>query len=109
MSACHRYDEAATEFQKTLELDPNNWMIHCNLASALQNVGKYPDAVKSYENALRLNPGEIQIYLDLAETYSLAGKPAQARAMLQKGLERATAAGDAAAAEKFTARLNTAR
>lgn len=108
LSVCHRYDEAIKEFQETLKLDPNNWTIHKNLALTQQKAAKYPDAIESFENALRLNPSAIDIYLNMGNTYSLAGLPEKATAMLQQGLERARTAGDAATAEKFTARLNAA-
>jgi protein O-mannosyl-transferase len=105
---CHRYDEAVTAFRATLALDPNNWVLHNNLGNTLEKAGKYQEAIESFENALRLNPGAIEIYLDIANVYSLAGQPNEERAVLQQGLERARVAGDAATADKFTARLNSA-
>jgi tetratricopeptide (TPR) repeat protein len=103
-----RYDEAITAYRATLELDPNNWTIHRNLGITLEKAGQYQAAIESFENALRLDSSVIEIYLDMAKMYSLAGQPHKSTAMLQQGLERARAQGDAAVANKFTARLNSA-
>jgi hypothetical protein len=70
----------------------------------LQKAGKYQEAIASLENVLRLNPSGVD--MNMANTYSAASQPEKSTEMPKIGLERARVTGDAATAEKFTARLN---
>jgi tetratricopeptide (TPR) repeat protein len=51
----HRYDEAARQMRKTLEIDPTSFYAHYNLGIVLQLKGDLSGAIAEYEKAKQLN------------------------------------------------------
>lgn len=51
-----RYEDAAQEFAKAVELSPDNWEAQGGLGYALQAMGKNSEAIKHLREAVRLNP-----------------------------------------------------
>jgi protein O-mannosyl-transferase len=101
----HRYDDAIAQFRIALKIDPNNWVTYNNLGSALEDAGRYPEAIEAMQTALKINPRALLLYLDIADCYGRAGQKEKAAATVKEGLQQAQAAGDAAAAEKLSAKL----
>src|SRR5256885_7265919 len=50
------WDQAIADYRKALELEPNDALIHYNLALALKYKGEPRDAVAEFQTALRLKP-----------------------------------------------------
>ena len=84
-----RYDQAAQQAQKVLELDSNFTLAHVYLASAYGNKQMYREAMGEIQKALTLTHGSAWVRVGLARTYSLAGQRAKAEAILQELLEDA--------------------
>jgi tetratricopeptide (TPR) repeat protein len=59
-------DEAAAEFQKAIELDPENAVAHRNLGTAYGEQGEYEEAVAAYEKAIEIDPDYGEAYGDMA-------------------------------------------
>jgi len=57
------FDKAIEEFDKAIELDPNNPDYHNNKGKALYELKRYKEAIKEYNKALRLS--SIQTILDI--------------------------------------------
>jgi tetratricopeptide (TPR) repeat protein len=55
LNRCQRYREAVEAFQKGIELDDRNALLHWDLALAYQRMGRKTDAVRHLEKALSLN------------------------------------------------------
>jgi adenylate cyclase len=51
-----RFEEAVSEFKKALQLEPNNVMVHLNLAATYSMMGQEKEARAEAEELLRLNP-----------------------------------------------------
>jgi Tfp pilus assembly protein PilF len=49
------WDEAIYRWRKALQLDPNNFMAHNNLAIAYEQMGEYELALEEYQIAYRVN------------------------------------------------------
>jgi len=49
------WDEAIYRWRKALQLDPNNFMAHNNLAVAYDQMGEYELAMEEYQMAYRLD------------------------------------------------------
>jgi Tfp pilus assembly protein PilF len=49
------WDEAIYRWRKALQLDPNNFMAHNNLAVAYEQLGEYELALEEYQISYRLN------------------------------------------------------
>jgi Flp pilus assembly protein TadD len=105
-SLAGQYDKSIAVSRETLKTFPNSWAVYNNLANALQKSGQFDEAVQRYEQALRLNPAALELYNDIADIQAQRGRPDEAEAALKKGLEQATARGDAAMVERFTKRLS---
>lgn len=52
---CHMHREAVVAFQRGIELDNGNALLHWDLALAYQRLGRKPEAVKHLEKALALD------------------------------------------------------
>jgi DNA-binding SARP family transcriptional activator len=55
-----RYDDAVTNLQKTLALDPKRKEAHENLADTYLKMGRRADAKSEYEQFLALNPSTVR-------------------------------------------------
>jgi tetratricopeptide (TPR) repeat protein len=52
----HIYNNAITLYEATLQLNPDAWMAHNNLATELANAGDISNAIEHYREALRIRP-----------------------------------------------------
>jgi Flp pilus assembly protein TadD len=57
-AAMERYEEAISEYEKALELEPEHPAIHRNLGLVLIRLGRYDEAVAHLQTVLRLVPNE---------------------------------------------------
>jgi tetratricopeptide (TPR) repeat protein len=57
-----RYEEAAARYQQSLELGPDDEVVHANLGGAYRKLGEYDKAVAEFEQAVRLDPGYASAY-----------------------------------------------
>lgn len=78
---------AATLYDQTLELRPEDSDVYFGLAKALMQLENYERAGKMLETLIELEPGDAYNYDLRAEYYEVIGKPAKALADLQKSAE----------------------
>jgi len=45
-----------TQYQKALEINPNNAIVHYNLGDAFAQQGKISEAIAQFQTALEINP-----------------------------------------------------
>ena len=64
-----RYEEAATEFQRAIELEPTNDAAYIGLARAFTQQNKLEDAEKTYQRAIGLRPQDSKGYEELGAFY----------------------------------------
>jgi tetratricopeptide (TPR) repeat protein len=81
------YDEAVSEYQKALTLNPNYADIHNHLGMALSMKGLCDEAITAFETALRINPRFVEALLNLAILLRDNGRAEEARARFQAALE----------------------
>lgn len=82
-------DQAVAEFEKAIELDPNDADAHRNLGTAYGEQGKWAESVAVYEKAVAINPDFGEAYGDMAAAYFNVGKLTEAIAAGEKGIELA--------------------
>lgn len=75
-----RYQAAIPQWNKALELSPNDYMVLNNLGVALMETGMTDTAIVHYRKALVLNPHYAEAYNNLGE--ALAGKGADQQAIV---------------------------
>ena len=71
-----KYDDAITQCQRILDLDPNHLAVYITLANALVEKGRYQEAEAAFQKGGLMNPG-IQAWLEVR-----AGNTAGARQVL---------------------------
>jgi eukaryotic-like serine/threonine-protein kinase len=77
--AVDRTDDAATVFQRALEIEPRS-SIYNNLATMRFFQGRLADAAAAFEKAIELSPGYSLYWGNLGDTYRwMPGKEAKAR------------------------------
>jgi serine/threonine-protein kinase len=92
LTFARRYEEAIAQCRKTLELDPNHYVSLVWLGLAYAGLGKYREAVEACEQGHALAPGYPMPTGFLAWVCALAGRTAEARAVLAGLLRRRTEA-----------------
>ena len=81
-----RYDDAISQYRKTLELEPSFALAHQTLGLALAQKHDYPKAIAEFQTALKLSAGASAM-ASLGYAYGLAGSKADARAQLARLVE----------------------
>ena len=77
-----RYDEGAEQLLRTVELDPNYPVTHWFLGLLYRKTGRYDAAIAAGEKGVALSGGGPLIRAALAHTLGKAGRPAEARKIL---------------------------
>jgi tetratricopeptide (TPR) repeat protein len=84
-----QYDQAITEGERAIALDPNNDFSYNRQGAALNFAGRPAEALPMMKQAMRLNPHYPPFYLgDLGWTYSLTGRYTDAIAALKEATSR---------------------
>src|SRR5262249_5865403 len=82
-----QYEQASTEAEQVLALNPTNGAIYAWAASILSSLGRSEEALGLIEKMLRLNPWlPPGNFLLLGHTYYVAGRSEEAIAALKKSL-----------------------
>jgi tetratricopeptide (TPR) repeat protein len=63
------YDRAISEFNKTLEINPNDSGAYRNRDAAYMNKGQYDHAISDYTRALEINPKDAEAYTFRGRAY----------------------------------------
>ncbi len=84
----NRLAEAQTEFQKLIEIAPDEPLGHANLGLVYLRMGQFADAEAQIDRALRLAPTDPGIRLIQAKIYEQTDREAGAIAVLQGTLEQ---------------------
>jgi eukaryotic-like serine/threonine-protein kinase len=90
----HRYDDAITQYQKTLEIDPDFWVAHHYLGLAYAKKGMAQQAISELRGSLH-SPGEgplkegsveddPEVAASLGFVYATSGNRTEAEAILER-------------------------
>ncbi|ODS30327.1 MAG: hypothetical protein SCARUB_04565 [Candidatus Scalindua rubra] len=73
-----KYDQAGKEFEKAIELKPNDVYALYGLGNTYYCKAKYDDAVKIYTRAININPDYAKVHYSLSLAYSKLGMTSEA-------------------------------
>ncbi|ODS31830.1 MAG: hypothetical protein SCARUB_03042 [Candidatus Scalindua rubra] len=73
-----KYDQAGKEFEKAIELKPNDVYALYGLGNTYYCKAKYDDAVKIYTKAVKVNPDYAKVHYSLSLAYSKLGMTREA-------------------------------
>ena len=79
-----RYDQAIEELRKTVDLDPNFYVVYLYLGRTYLQKQMYEEGVKAFCRALSLNPGDTGITAETAYVHAVRGEPEKARELLNE-------------------------
>lgn len=65
----NKIDDAVLEWEKAVELEPQNLDIHFNLARGYKLQGRFKEAIKEYETILKFYPNNKTVKIILDELY----------------------------------------
>ena len=74
--------EGIARWKKALEISPDNFSAHQELAALAEQRDELPLAAEHYEKAWRLKPGERELLLDLGRVWKLEGHAEEATYVL---------------------------
>jgi tetratricopeptide (TPR) repeat protein len=80
-------DKALEQYQKGLEINPNDELIHSNLGLALLQKGQLGEAIVQYQKALEINPNYAEAHQNLGAALGHKGQLDEAIVQYQKALE----------------------
>ena len=81
-----RYEEARVNFEKALELTPEDAVVWGNLGVALTRLERYEDALAAYQKADSIDPGEPVTVAEIASIHYRLGHYDEAEAGFRKAL-----------------------
>jgi cytochrome c-type biogenesis protein CcmH/NrfG len=61
-----RYAEAATAYQKALDVDPKNTNVRVDMGTCLRNTGNPQQAIAEYRKALKIDPNHVNAHRNMA-------------------------------------------
>jgi tetratricopeptide (TPR) repeat protein len=88
-----KLEEARADYQRAIQLDPQNLSFHLNLGSALARLGKKKEAVQVYEEALRINPEAALAHYSLGIVLAEEGNWRDASDCFRRAMTLAAQAG----------------
>jgi protein O-mannosyl-transferase len=80
------YHDKITLYQASLEKNPESWIAHYRLGTALSATGKLPEVVEHFQQTLRLNPNYSEAHYNLGVVLVQTGKIQEAIEHLLRAL-----------------------
>jgi tetratricopeptide (TPR) repeat protein len=104
-----RFGEAAIILRRVIQVAPDNYVAHANLATALYELKQFPAAVAEYEWLLKAKPDLHVAYYFIATAHDYLGEYDQALEAYESFLARADANANQLEFEKVKLRLPSLR
>jgi Tfp pilus assembly protein PilF len=82
----NRFDEAASHFEKVVQIKPDDEKYLNNLGIALFRQNRYDEAMKYYLRAIAVNPDFADSYINAADVCLFSGRENEALEYYRKGL-----------------------
>jgi tetratricopeptide (TPR) repeat protein len=83
---CRAYADAETVWQDTLRKNPNAWLAHYNLGTALLKAGKLEEAMAHFEEALRIQADYPEAHCNLGVVLQKLGKVTEAKEQYEEAV-----------------------
>jgi tetratricopeptide (TPR) repeat protein len=84
----HMYRDVFSLYETTLARNPQSWVAHLNLGTALDDAGRPVDSLPHLQRALELKPDFPETLNSLANVLNQLGRPAEAVPLLARAIER---------------------
>ncbi|MBR9998571.1 MAG: VCBS repeat-containing protein, partial [Cyclobacteriaceae bacterium] len=84
----NKLEEAEREFQKLIQLAPEEALGYANLGIVYMRMGNYEEAEEQLKRAITLNPDDPDIRFNLAQVYDLLNNEEGSRKELERSIEK---------------------
>ena len=84
----HKFDKAAQEFKKAIELDPNHDIAHYNLGNVYYAKYEYEKAIEELSKALEINPNYVKAHYYIGNSLFGLGNELVNRGEIEEGWEK---------------------
>ncbi|MGA7831854.1 MAG: tetratricopeptide repeat protein [Terracidiphilus sp.] len=84
------FPKAVAEFQKELQVNPNDFLSHAELGYVALSQHRLPDAENELVRAAALNPTDPDVYMSLGQLYLQTDRSTEAEAALRKTIALTT-------------------
>jgi tetratricopeptide (TPR) repeat protein len=81
-----KYEDAAADFRRAFQLNPEDVWALQNLAQSLKDLGRRDEAIREYRHALAVNPRFGLAWLGLGQMFEKMGRKAEAEDCYRKAL-----------------------
>ncbi|MCP9296747.1 MAG: tetratricopeptide repeat protein [Planktothrix agardhii LY1] len=82
-----RWDEAIDAYERSLKVNPDDFMCYVGLGDAWLGKGMVEKAITSYQKAIELNPDLVEVYDKLGDSLAKVGRQKEASVSYRRGLE----------------------
>ena len=82
------WDQAIKQYRQTIEMEPNVWLPHENLAITFEEIGNHAEANEEYLKAQAAAGANAQVLVQLREAYKAGGLSGFRRKLLELDLVR---------------------
>ena len=79
-----KFAEAASAYEKAIQLSQDQWAYHFNLGLAHKKMGHVEEATAAFRRASELNPNAFSVNKELAESLAKAGNYDEAKTLYRK-------------------------
>lgn len=87
LAVAGKFDEAVTEYERAIALDPEYGVAYSNLGSVLLQLGRAREATTRLEQAVRINPQNAEALNSLSVAYAAEGDIEKALATIERALK----------------------
>ena len=84
--ADQKFSEAASAYEKAIELDPGNWAYRLNFGLTHKKANRSEEALEAFRKAVELNPESYSANKETGETLARAGRFAEAKPFYEKAV-----------------------
>jgi tetratricopeptide (TPR) repeat protein len=84
----HDYESAAVEYERAVQLNPENANLRLNLAIAYRKKGNPESALRAAQQAADMEPGNLDIQIALAELEAASGRGRDAEARAAAAMQK---------------------
>ncbi|GMU21330.1 MAG: hypothetical protein AMXMBFR13_14230 [Phycisphaerae bacterium] len=95
------------QIQKLLAAEPQDVFLNFGLAMEYFKLGRHEEALAQFDHLIGIDPAYVPAYFQKGNSLVTLGRTEEARAVLQQGIQVATANGNAHAAGEMTDLLSS--
>ena len=87
LHALEHYEDALKAYEKSLEIDPDDFVVWTNKGNALKKLKRYKEALKAFEKSIDLEPAGVKAWINKCDVLAELGRYEEAFKALDKAIK----------------------